>query len=285
MMSDGFSKYLEDTQYRHVLGISGGKDSAALAIYLKDHYPEIHERVEYFFSDTGAELQEVYEFLDKLEAYLGKEIVRLSSGRDFDHWLKMNDNFLPSAKSRWCTRYMKIKPFEAFVGDDPVISYIGIRADENREGYISKKDTIKAVFPFVEDGLVREDIFRLLEESVGIPEYYKWRSRSGCYFCFFQRQEEWLGLKRNHPELYEKAKAFEGRPRRKFDWVEGERDVGGYGYTWSPQGPLDKIVARAEEREIKGLFFRQKQNERWQDALKNDMDDDPDDQACLICSL
>ena len=254
-MSSEFSEYLEDSQYRHVLGISGGKDSAALAIYLKDHYPEIHERVEYFFSDTGAELQEVYDFLDKLEAYLGKEIIRLSSGRDFEHWLKMNDNFLPSAKSRWCTRYMKIKPFEDFVGDDPVVSYIGIRADENREGYISKKETIKAVFPFIEDGLVREDIFRLLEESVGIPEYYKWRSRSGCYFCFFQRQEEWLGLKRNHPELYEKAKEFEGRTRRKFDWVEGERDVGGYGYTWSPKGPLDAIVARAEEREEKGLFF------------------------------
>jgi hypothetical protein len=284
-MSSEFSEYLEDSQYRHVLGISGGKDSAALAIYLKDHYPEIHERVEYFFSDTGAELQEVYDFLDKLEAYLGKEIIRLSSGRDFEHWLKMNDNFLPSAKSRWCTRYMKIKPFEDFVGDDPVVSYIGIRADENREGYISKKETIKAVFPFIEDGLVREDIFRLLEESVGIPEYYKWRSRSGCYFCFFQRQEEWLGLKRNHPELYEKAKEFEGRTRRKFDWVEGERDVGGYGYTWSPKGPLDAIVARAEEREEKGLFFKQKQSQRWQDALKNDMDDDPDDQSCLICSL
>ncbi|MAQ32803.1 MAG: phosphoadenosine phosphosulfate reductase [Alcanivorax sp.] len=284
-MSSEFSEYLEDSQYRHVLGISGGKDSAALAIYLKDHYPEIHERVEYFFSDTGAELQEVYDFLDKLEAYLGKEIIRLSSGRDFEHWLKMNDNFLPSAKSRWCTRYMKIKPFEDFVGDDPVVSYIGIRADENREGYISKKETIKAVFPFIEDGLVREDIFRLLEESVGIPEYYKWRSRSGCYFCFFQRQEEWLGLKRNHPELYEKAKEFEGRTRRKFDWVEGERDVGGYGYTWSPKGPLDAIVARAEEREEKGLFFKQKQGQRWQDALKNDMDDDPDDQSCLICSL
>lgn len=284
-MSGEFSEYLENNRYRHVLGISGGKDSAALAIYLKDHYPEIHERVEYFFSDTGAELQEVYDFLDKLEAYLGKEIIRLSSGRDFEHWLKMNDNFLPSAKSRWCTRYMKIKPFEDFVGDDPVVSYIGIRADENREGYISKKETIKAVFPFIEDGLVREDIFRLLEESVGIPEYYKWRSRSGCYFCFFQRQEEWLGLKRHHPELYEKAKEFEGRTRRKFDWVEGERDVGGYGYTWSPKGSLDTVVARAEEREAKGLFFKQKQNERWQDALKDDMDDDPDDQACLICSL
>ena len=49
-MSSEFSEYLEDSQYRHVLGISGGKDSAALAIYLKDHYPEIHERVEHFVS-------------------------------------------------------------------------------------------------------------------------------------------------------------------------------------------------------------------------------------------
>ena len=87
-MSSEFSEYLEDSQYRHVLGISGGKDSAALAIYLKDHYPEIHERVEYFFSGTGAELQEVYDFLDKLEAYLGKEIIRLSSGRDLNTGLR-----------------------------------------------------------------------------------------------------------------------------------------------------------------------------------------------------
>ena len=45
---------------RHVCGISGGKDSAALAIYLK----EVRKlpNVEYFFSDTGKELPEVYEF-------------------------------------------------------------------------------------------------------------------------------------------------------------------------------------------------------------------------------
>ena len=28
---------------RHVLGLSGGKDSAALAVYIKDKYPDIHE--------------------------------------------------------------------------------------------------------------------------------------------------------------------------------------------------------------------------------------------------
>ena len=244
-----FSRFAQNPDYRHVLGLSGGKDSAALAIYIKDRYPEIHEKIEYFFSDTGAELTEVYEFLDKLEAYLGKEIIRLSSNEDFEHWLKVHNEYLPSPQQRWCTRTMKIKPFEQFVGNDAVISYVGIRADENREGYLSNKDTIKAVFPFVEDGIIKDDVFNLLMSSVGIPEYYKWRSRSGCYFCFFQRQDEWLGLKRHHPELFEKAKAFEARERKKYSWKDGEVDIAGRGYTWSSAGTLDELVAKAEKRE------------------------------------
>jgi 3'-phosphoadenosine 5'-phosphosulfate sulfotransferase (PAPS reductase)/FAD synthetase len=296
-MSSTFAKYIDQPEYRHVLGISGGKDSAALAIYIRDRYPEIHEKVEYFFTDTGAELPEIYEFLDKLEAYLGKEIVRLNSDKEFEDWLKVHNEYLPSPRQRWCTRMMKIKPFEKFVGEDPVISYVGIRADENREGYISSKETIKAVFPFIDDGLVRDDIFQILEDSVGIPEYYKWRSRSGCYFCFFQQQSEWLGLKRNHPELFEKAKAFEKTQRKKFEWNEGMVDVPNTGYTWSSQGSLDDIVANAEKREKEkfekekrdrdaGIIVTTKSNVRWQDAMRNEnKDDDSEDQSCLICSL
>lgn len=281
-----FNSYISDTNYRHVLGISGGKDSAALAIYIKDRYPEIHEKVEYFFTDTGAELKEVYEFLDKLEAYLGKEIIRLSSGRDFDHWLKVHNEYLPSPQQRWCTRTMKIKPFEDFIGDDSVISYVGIRADENREGYLSSKETVKAVFPFVEDGIVKDDVFQMLEGTTGIPEYYKWRSRSGCYFCFFQKQGEWLGLKRNHPDLFEKAKAFEARERNKFSWKDGEVDIAGRGYTWSSQGTLDELVAKAEKREMDlGIISTDKTSVRWQDVMREQEDDDPEDQSCIICSL
>ena len=73
-MKHSYKEFIGDDNYRHVLGISGGKDSAALAIYLKDKHPSVHEKMEYFFTDTGAELEEVYEFLAKLEAYLGKEI-------------------------------------------------------------------------------------------------------------------------------------------------------------------------------------------------------------------
>ena len=35
---------------RHILGISGGKDSAALAIYLKKKYPKL--KIEYYNSDN-----------------------------------------------------------------------------------------------------------------------------------------------------------------------------------------------------------------------------------------
>jgi hypothetical protein len=181
---------------------------------------------------------------------------------------------------------MKIHPFEDFVGNDPVITYVGIRADEDREGYVSSKPTIKAVFPFTEDGIVRADVFQMLEETVGVPEYYKWRSRSGCFFCFFQRQDEWLGLKRNHPELFERAKQYENRLRKKYEWSVGEVEIG-YGYTWNSLGTLDEVVARAEKREQeRGIIARTSATStRWQDLLKQKDDDDPEDQACLICSF
>ena len=277
-----------ENETRHVLGISGGKDSAALAIYIKDQYAEISDKMEYFFTDTGAELQEVYDTLDKLEAYLGKEIIRLSSGKPFDYWLKMHNNYLPSPKQRWCTRMMKIKPFEDFVGNDSVMSYIGIRADENREGYISKRDTIKPIFPFIEDGIVKDDVFRILEESVGIPEYYEWRSRSGCYFCFFQRQDEWLGLKRRHPKLFEQAKKIEETiSQRKFDWSNAKLLESGIGYTWNQKGTLDEIVENAEMKEKLGKSKTPKKpSARWQDTLKAEFEEEDDEEkACLICSL
>ena len=98
----------------HVLGISGGKDSAALAIYMATNHPEIP--IEYFFTDTGKELPEVYDFFGKLEGLLGKPITKLDEilpnyCRDFDYWLRAFHNFLPSPQTRWCTRVMKLEPF------------------------------------------------------------------------------------------------------------------------------------------------------------------------------
>ena len=118
---------------KHVLGLSGGRDSAALAVFMRHTYPGLDIR--YFFTDTGKELPEVYEFLGRLEGFLGKPITYLNPDRDFDFWLREYGNFLPSPRTRWCTRQLKLRPFEKWIRDDlrsgvHVVSYVAIRADE-----------------------------------------------------------------------------------------------------------------------------------------------------------
>lgn len=217
-------------QEKHVLGLSGGRDSAALAVYMRQHHPGLD--IEYFFTDTGKELPEVYGYLGRLEGFLGKPILRLNPDRDFDFWLKQYNDFLPSAQTRWCTRQLKLRPFESWLRpmlDDgiTVYSYVAIRSDEEyREGYISKHDNLIVKLPFKEEGIDKPGVLEVLEAAgLGLPSYYSWRSRSGCTFCFFQQKIEWVRLREEHPEAFEEAKAYEknavehGSP---FTWSQGE---------------------------------------------------------------
>ena len=339
---------------RNILGISGGKDSAALAIYLKQKYPNL--KIEYYNSDTGCELAETELLIDRLSAYLGN-IKRLRAAEDspeptpFEHFLKATGGFLPSPQARWCTKKMKLDEFERYVGDDYAVSYVGIRGDEDRDGYVSSKPNIQSVFPFRrniwsvdvinkflhkenqeqiidiynklcpeglmkedlidvlkkpitkqfyyskklnalldidvkmfnhavfeylkttdypvghldsfplidnDEVLVKEDIFRLLRDSgVGVPSYYEeipfevdgktgtyCRSRSGCYFCFFQQKIEWIWLYEQHPDLYEKAMSF-------------EKD----GYTWIQNESLADLIKPERIRQVKlDIIKRQETN-------------------------
>jgi len=266
---------------RHVLGISGGKDSAALAIYMRDRVPEM----EYFFCDTGAELPETYEYLQGLEAVLGKRIARLNTGRDFDHWLQVYQGALPSPQMRWCTKNLKIKPLEAWLGDDVAYSYVGIRADEHRAGYVSTKSTITAVFPFKEDGITKPDVLRILDDAgVGLPTYYEWRTRSGCYFCFFQRKAEWVGLAERHPELYEQAVAYEDKIGYESTAMEGRQ------YTWSAGETLRELRDRKEEIMTKhdaamARVSGGRRNLPLVDVLGGVLDDEDDTAPCVPCQL
>lgn len=219
-----------EKKVKHVLGLSGGKDSSALALYVRKKYPDID--FEYFFTDTGKELPEVYEYLDILEGFLGKPILRLNADKGFDYWLMRNNRFLPSASNRWCTLNMKLKPFEAwlkpFIEDGTEIhSYIGIRSDEEyREGYLSKYSNLIIEMPFQTDHIDKAAVFEILESSgIGIPKYYEWRSRSGCTFCFFQQKIEWVRLMERHPEAFEEAKSYEKLAIENdspFTWCRGE---------------------------------------------------------------
>jgi 3'-phosphoadenosine 5'-phosphosulfate sulfotransferase (PAPS reductase)/FAD synthetase len=366
------------SKVRHVLGISGGKDSAALAIYMKTKYPSLD--IEFYSCDTGKELDETYQLIKNLEVYLGIKINLLqaaqkSSEDPFDHFLKMYGGYLPSSNSRWCTKKLKLEPFEKYVGTDPVISYVGIRGDEEREGYISTKKNIQSIFPFRkniwsedviaklfnnqnfdklqslaknidfgrlqnkasqiiskkldssftqaqklnalidtdvkaynhlvfeflkttdyplakessfalldnDEVLVRDDIFRILEESgVGVPAYYKKinfdingkkgqysRSRSGCFFCFFQQKIEWVWLYEQHPELYKKA-------------MEYEKD----GYTWGQHESLEELIQPDRMAAIKEEYVKKMERKsKSKSPYLVDILDDAEGEGCAACFI
>ena len=363
---------------RHVLGISGGKDSAALAIYTKTKYPALD--LEFYSCDTGKELDETYQLIKNLEVYLGIKINLLQAAQNssedpFDHFLKMYGGYLPSSNSRWCTKKLKLDPFEKYVGADPVVSYVGIRGDEEREGYISTKKNIQSIFPFRkniwsedviaklfsaqnyenlqiisndidfgrfqdkansiiskkvdvtftqaqklnslldidikglnhlvfnflkttdyplgkeesfplldnEDILVRADIFKILEESgVGVPAYYNKvdfdvdgkkgqysRSRSGCYFCFFQQKIEWVWLYEQHPELYKKAMQY-------------EKD----GYTWGQFESLEELIQPTRMKQIKEDYIKKmEKNSQSKSPYLIDILDDAEGEGCASCFI
>jgi len=264
---------------RHILCMSGGKDSTALALYMRDRVPNM----EYVFCDTDKELKETYEYLNRVEAFLGTKIVRLNSAAGFDHWLEVFGGYLPSPKMRWCTKLLKLKPFEEYVGEGQVISYVGIRADEDRVGYISHKPNISATFPFKEDGIDYAGVMKILEDSgIGMPPYLSWgRTHSGCFFCFFQRPIEWVRLLENHPEQFEEAMKYE-------KIGDGHEKT----FTWIQRMPLRELrkpenvqAIKQRNAEMDERRRANRGNRKLVEVLAGIEEDDEGTGACLICQL
>ena len=270
---------------KHVLGLSGGRDSAALAVYMRQRFPELD--IEYFFTDTGKELPEVYEYLSRLEGFLGKPILRLNPDRDFDFWLKWHNNFLPSPYRRWCTWRMKLEPFEKWVKPfletgGTVYSYVAIRADEQyREGHTTaKKILIK--LPLKDAGIDKAGVLDILDSAgLGLPSYYEWRTRSGCTFCFFQQKIEWVRLMERHPEAFENAKSYEKTALEHdspFTWCQGESLE-----ELSRPERVKQIRQEHEERKAR-MKSKIKQNPLRPDSDPLDIDDlYGQAKACLAC--
>ena len=103
----------------------------------------------------------------------------------------------------------------------------------------------------------------ILETSgLGMPDYYKWRSRSGCQFCFFQRHTEWLGLKENHPKQFEYAKS-----------LEKTSDKNDSPFTWIKDESLTELEKPERVKEIKKNY--QKQLERLKKKKTEKINNNP----------
>lgn len=287
-VENDFSSDTSTDTTHHVLSLSGGKDSTALAFYIRDHMPEIHKKIEYIFCDTECELPETYEYLDKIEVFLDKKITRLKPYQSFEHLLDIY-GFLPSHYRRWCTVELKTKPFRKYINDKFVKKgcivnmYIGIRSDESQRASADKSEGefIKAIFPFVESGFNEKDIHNILEQNgIGLPDYYSWSKRSGCYFCFFQSKNTWLNLNETHPDLFKKAKAFEDKRNEDTSYKK---------VSWNPDMTLEDMIKPKNIKKIRENYekIKERRLKKKQGLESNslfDMDDEIQD-ACLMCHI
>ena len=267
---------------RHILNVSGGKDSSALALLMAGRVKGLEhfrlDGMEYVFCDTQKELPETYEFLARLEAEVGSKIIRLNEKAGFDHWFKVFGGYLPSPQNRWCTKILKLKPFETHVGEDNVISYVGLRADENRTGYISKKPNIKTRFPLKEAGIDYAGVVRILEDSgLGLPTFMKWgRTNSGCTFCFFQTPLEWIRLSETYPEYFKEAMSYE-------TWDPSDPNKQ---FTWMQERPLSSLLDPATKEAILNTYLTPKPRRSTDNTLLSSFglsDSTNSETACLMC--
>lgn len=274
-----------------VIGLSAGKDSTAVALLFREVFPELINSVHFIFADTGSELPETYEYLNRIEKEMGIEIKHIVSRMGtLETIINKNGNFLPSPLSRYCTRLSKIQPFREYMDElckthDVVYNLVGIRADEpDRKGYQpcgQYADKVFTEMPLKDEGMKLKEVFALVDKYLKLPEYYKWRTRSGCYFCFYQRRIEWVNLKENHPDLFEKAKSFE-----RVDEKTGKL------FTWIKDMSLDELASKSDKikKRYKNRLKKKKENGEELDLtdsvlfeeLMQELEPDLSD-SCSVC--
>jgi len=200
----------------YIIGVSGGADSSVLAILLSTLFPDT--KFLFVFTDTKQEVDGTYEALTEIENYTGNKVFRVNDGEGLYELIDRFNGFLPSSKSRYCTRIMKVEAMEDFMEnlkdslseDAQIHNFVGMRADEpTRTGFDPTMPWMHSHFPMQDLGMVREDVFNILSETVGIPVFYRHKSRSGCSICPFQRQSELLGTRRINPDEFFKAESYE----------------------------------------------------------------------------
>ena len=191
----------------HVVALSGGKDSTAMALRLRELNPDTPYT--YVCTPTGNELPEMFAHWRKLSEMLKTPVTPVVGGT-LEGIIK-REQMIPNWRARFCTRQLKIEPYAAWLMQQArrysrIVSYVGIRADEpEREaGDYTNVPGVEMVFPMRDWKWGLGDVWSYLAvRGVIIP------TRTDCALCFFQRLPEWYALWENYPEEWAKGEAIE----------------------------------------------------------------------------
>jgi len=109
---------------------------------------------------------------------------------------------------------------------------------------------------------------------------FAWRTRPNCFFCFYQRTYEWIGLLDNHPDLFWHAAEIEENVG-----VDNGKQQRLKMYTWRQNESLRQLATRADEvREKRVKQICKVITTKAQSGLFRD-DDETDALGMVSCGL
>lgn len=204
-----------DPEKTILVGISGGADSSVLAMFVAIFMKPTNPNMVFIFTDTKDEPLSAYDTIAKIESVTGIKVQRVEHPLGLYGLIDKYNNYLPSSKARYCTRQLKVEPMAEFVkpyAEKGFVNLAGIRFDEaDREGltFAYEMEQGRSAFPFVDLKVDRNTVFSILDETIGIPVTYAYRSRSGCKSCFHLRNIEHIGTLNHDPVSYLKTESYE----------------------------------------------------------------------------
>ena len=207
----------------HCISLGAGVQSSTMALMAK--HGLIKPMPDFaIFADTKSEPKSVYDWLDYLETELPFPVKRLTKGnlgdyattvrksKNGNYWtggqppvFAIGDSGKPSPMMRQCTQEFKINVIVSHLRKyKPTVQWIGISFDEAHRMKPSRESFIENRWPLIELLMKREDCLNWMEKN-----NYRRPPRSACVFCPYQSDREWLRLKTEEPEDFNKAVMFE----------------------------------------------------------------------------
>lgn len=132
------------------------------------------------------------------------------------------------------------------VAPAPIIQWIGISRDEVTRMKPSRLDYIDHRWPLIDMGMTRKGCLSWMNVR-GFPM----PPRSACVYCPYHNDEEWLRLKTDEPEEFERAAEFEGAYQLAMSQIQRRSAVPFLHRTMVPLREIDFETAVSERQERK----------------------------------